>query len=806
MTRRSDKPDRPSRNKPQTRSPADADDLPTLPSLDPVDDLPVLEPVDDASAEPDFPVKVECQSSDEAGFDTAIAIEVPELDKKEMADAVAKPLQHSLDSGRAKVRHHRVLVRFSGDAIIGSAVKERCGQILQAAKARKVVVRRGYGDEVLFEHEAPRAQLTQRVEGGVLVVDVDTGELEAVDLSVALQGALLQLSREARDQKVQLAFRGKSKPDQGLRDLIGQVLREGGALRAALGQRVLFDKELEDRVQLQVLGEQAHLRIDPAPSDADTEEALAMQLAALGERVRGKVVRIAFAKPESEAVRGATLRYCTAGAPQRIEVVRGAAVEVVWPPLLTVDGGGGETLLKVVSNGRDRSAVMASFAQEVRDFTPVIARKRVLVELPPGTVVDADFEARCLQGLVELGASAVTWTAGGERERFHPPVVSDSVEGGAQVVAVDTEAGKPAELQRAFERWLASKAGGLRGQSVRLAFRGQGAVSRTLARGLTDALAKVQPSRLEVAKDGVADVVVPALLSVRSAGEGAHELAVAGGGRDAAQVELALARELDALPGLDSSRVRIAAGAHESAVVAALVARRVGAVELAGDAPVQVHPALLAFERGKRGARLTAQAGVEPAMAARMAERELAQLLPAADSLASTEVAVTGVGIDAGAEPAATVVRLLVERGAAKVRLDDGAGNVVQAHPIVPREFVTVLGRKDDANPPLVMLGIGLQGGSDQQERVLVDLQGRADLLVGRRVLLVGRRDGADVPFPAQDAVADAVRAFVDGAAAATLVFAGNDGRGRPYFKVAHSSVEGLAQGACFGDPRQRPA
>lgn len=801
MTRRSDKPDRPSRSsKSKAKAESAADELPTLPPMD-GEDLPVLEPVEESAPEPEFPVKVACQASDEAGFDTAIAIEVPEIDKKEMAEAVAKPLQFAIDHGRAKVRHHRVLVRFAGDAIIGSAVKERCGQVLDAAKARKVVVRRGYGDEVLFEREAPKAQVAQRVDGGVLVVEIDTGELEAVDLSVALQGPLLQLAKDAKGQKVQLAFRGKAKPDQTLRDLIGQMLRDGGAVRAALGQRVLFDRELEDRVQLEVQGDVAQLRVDPAPNDTDTEEALAMRLASLGERVRGKVVRVAFTRTESELVRSSTLRYCTAGAPQRIEILRAAGAEVAWPPLLTVDGGGAETLLKVIANGRERGALATSFAQEVRDFAPVIQKKKVLVEWPQGTVVDAELETRCLSLLVELGAAAVAFTAGGDRERFHPPVVAHSVEGGLQRLALDTEAGKPAELQKTFERWLSLRGASLRGQSVALAFRGQAAVSRTLTRTLTEALVRLAPSHLAVERDGRSDLVVPALLSARGDASSGLELTLVDGGRDAAQIEAALARELDARTDLAGARVRIQAGAHEAGLVAALLARKVTTVELAGPEPVQIAPALVAFERGKRGGRLVVTPVADAAMAARMAARELPLL---ASEFAGNEVTVVGVGADLAAAPAAAIVRQLVDLGAAKVRIDDGAGNSMQVHPVVPPEFVTVLGKKDDAVPPLVMLGIGL-GGGDQQERVLAALQERAEMLVGRRVLLVGRRDGVDVPFPTKDAVADAVRAFVDGAAAATLVFGGNDARGRSHFVVAHSAIEGLQKGSVFGDPRPRP-
>jgi hypothetical protein len=115
-----------------------------------------------------------------------------------------------------------------------------------------------------------------------------------------------------------------------------------------------------------------------------------------------------------------------------------------------------------------------------------------------------------------------------------------------------------------------------------------------------------------------------------------------------------------------------------------------------------------------------------------------------------------------------------------------------------------VLGRKDDAVPPLLMLGIGLDDAAGHEERLLQALEGRSELLVGRRVLLVGRREGVDVPFVGDGKLVLSVRDRIAAAAAATLVFAGKDRSGRSYFTVAQSTIAGLAVGASFADPRPR--
>ena len=90
-----------------------------LPELEPIDELPELEPID----EDDGPVTATCAESEEDGFDTVVTVDVPDLPKKEVADAVEGPLARIAGSFGELLRHRKVLVRFTGEGLVGSAVK-----------------------------------------------------------------------------------------------------------------------------------------------------------------------------------------------------------------------------------------------------------------------------------------------------------------------------------------------------------------------------------------------------------------------------------------------------------------------------------------------------------------------------------------------------------------------------------------------------------------------------------------------------------------------------------------------------------
>ena len=506
----------------------------------------------------------------------------------------------------------------------------------------------------------------------------------------------------------------------------------------------------------------------------------------------------------------------------------------LWPSLLTVGEQAGETTLTAVPNGRDRASMLAAFVAETRDFRAVVGGKKVVVLWPEGTQLDAALEQACVDPLVALSATRVVIACGSERDVVHPAPVASSDAGGELVVRVDTEAGKPAELQRAFDRWQKRSGDRLSGQSARLQFAGEVAPSRTLLRTLTDAMLAKKPARLVVETGGRADVVWPQFLKVAGSAQNGFSFTCEAAGRDEAQAKVALERELAAVQGLSGAVASIDAGAHEAMLMAAVLGAGARAVVVGG---VQVHPALLAVASKKGAVSITASPDAGPEMATKQLARELESAL--AGGVDGKTVTITWPSGDPKSEPLATLVRETIARGAAVVLFDNGSSNAVQVHPVVapkvepekpaaavveqtanadseadlpvlmaedvpeiPVEPVVVLGKNDAVTPGLVMLAIGMDDRADQPQRVRDALAAMAEQLAGRRVLLVGNSRGSETPFLGKSPVVVAARGVVDAHAAATLCFRGKDALGRGCFGVARSSIEGLAFGANFADPR----
>jgi hypothetical protein len=245
----------------------------------------------------------------------------------------------------------------------------------------------------------------------------------------------------------------------------------------------------------------------------------------------------------------------------------------------------------------------------------------------------------------------------------------------------------------------------------------------------------------------------------------------------------------------------------------------------------------------KRGAAtlLVADASGDSAMEQRQVERELSAVLAALPGSPGT-VTVVWPGIDQSHAPFVHLVGALVDRGVSQVMLDAG-GEPVQVHPPLvldlptleaiddedeepaaeparaprvsaPAEVaasfavevgespIALLGRKDDVQPPLVILGVEAGSDTEHVSRVTATMQHNLPRLRGRCVLLVLQKNGRDVPVRREDILVRALRRTVATAASATLLFRGPDHKQRPHFQVAHSIVRGLPFGATFADPR----
>ncbi|MBZ0151694.1 MAG: hypothetical protein K8J09_09200, partial [Planctomycetes bacterium] len=118
--------------------------------------------------------------------------------------------------------------------------------------------------------------------------------------------------------------------------------------------------------------------------------------------------------------------------------------------------------------------------------------------------------------------------------------------------------------------------------------------------------------------------------------------------------------------------------------------------------------------------------------------------------------------------------------------------------------LIALLGRRDEAVPPMILLGV--EAGTNEAHLTTLETQLSEHLprFRGRAVLLVLRQGGQDVPVRKNDAQVDLLRRLVPGTAAATLVFRGPDAQGRPHFQVLHSTLRALPAGSVFADPRAR--
>ncbi len=815
-----------------------AEDLPTLEPL--AEELPTLESADD---EQQGPVAVTCGASADPAFDAVVTVDVPAMDKQAVPGAVEAPLQRACAAAATQLRHRKVLVRFTGDATIGSAVKELVARVLAAHRPLLGVVRRGFGDETVAQGKLPEVAVATATTGDTLRVDVGTGELEPADLPLALAPHLDRVAAEARGKRVTFVFTGKARPDAALRATLARTLQAAGATRAAIGERMLFDVELAQRVQCTVAGDAVTIVVIPAADDATTVDALSLVLPEHGPACKGRTVRIELAAP-SAAARDFCIAFAREHGAMRVEVGH----ELVWPKLVTVVAGS-EVVLRLIANGRSRSQVLAALRAEAAELAPQTGGKPVAVDWPTGFALDAEVAACVADVAAALGAKSIVCTVAGEqREPFVPPPLAASVGGDTTTLRLLGEAGKAVELQRAVDRVLPAIARELRGKAVRVQVVGPVAVSRTLLRGICNQLEAAGAMHLDVEEAGNVDVLLPAMLTVTRVGD-VVRIAAMTAGRDAGQQAKALARELDAAAIPAGSTVIVGPSAAADAVVAAAIAKGAGRVLLDGAEPVQVHPPLLgAMEKKGLAVRLVVAGGGDDAMVGRQLQRELPPLFARLGSLAGQSVTLVWNGADAGSPAVATLTGAFAERKASKVLLDRGDGRPVQLHPpaapppaapaapaaaaaaapvpaaaaaraipadvLVPPPFaaapgsstglVTVLARRDDAVPPLVVLGI--RAGSDpiHVATVQAELAQHLPRLRGRAVLLVLRLNDQDVAVRKADPLVDALRQSVPAAAAATLVFRGPDAQGRPHFQVLHSTLRALPVGSTFADPRAR--
>ena len=812
-----------------------ADDLPTLTPAD--DELPTLEPIAEAAPEPKGPVQVVCLPA-EGGFDAVLQVDVADMDKKAVADAVKAPLARACTMESGKLRHRKVLVRFGGEAIIGSAVKDLVAETLKAHKPLLAVVRRGMGDETVAQGKLPEVAVATSEQAGVTKVEVGAGELDALDLTMALAPHIAALVATAKGRRFRFAFAGKAKPDAALRGELATALQAAGARAASIGERVLFDKDLTDRVRATASGEAVKVAVQCADDEDVTLEALALALPDSAGACKGKVVRFELSK-DAAALRAACLAFAQKHGAARVDF----GDDVVWPKLVAAHAGA-EITLRLQPNGRTRAQTLAALVAEAPEHAAACKGKAALLDWPAGFALDADAGKALCEVTGALQPKALACSFGGEqREPFVPDPCAFAQDGETTTVTLDSDAGKPIELQRAIDRRLPGKAKELRGKAARVQVAGGGALSRTLLRGVCATLEQAGVARLELADSSGVDVLVPPMLTVHKKPDGLL-LAARTDGRDEAQQKKALARELEAAGVQPGSVVTIGATAAADALVAAALGKGAARIVLDGDAPVQIHPPLLGAPEKKGAAvRLVVTPGGDEAMTGRQLDRELPKLVAALPALANATATIAWAGGDAASPNVGRLAAVFVDKQAAKVLFDRGDGKPQQLHPVpqvaapvappvappapVDAEIPTlplaeeattsaalaasagpsmlqVLARRDDAAPPMVVVGVPAGVDAAHVAAVEADLQRNLTRLHGRAVLLVLRAGGQDVPVRRFDPMVEMLRRTVPASAAATLVFRGPDDKGRPHFQALHSRVPALPAGATFADPRAR--
>ncbi len=786
----------------------DEDELVPLEEVEDDEELVPLEEVDDS------PVSITRTAATEAGFDVCLDVDVPEMEKADVPDAVRGPLGRAAGAADAGLRWQRVAVRFTGAAMIPSAIKELVAEVVGAASPALVVVRRGYGDEKVHEATPPELGCSVEEVEGVVRVSVDGSSASADDVPALLADRLAEVLGGAAvsGQPVEFAFHGVEIGAE-THALLEERVAEAGAKACRLGDgTVLFDAELASRVGVEAEGDDA-VRVDVRLSGDPAETCAALDLV-LGRRLdelRGKRVTVRFegGSGPGDAERKRLVELLGKAGPSAFAVQIGdGEPDVMLPRLLRVATKADQALVGIKLAGRTRGAVFLAWKRELGGVRGELGGKRVTIDVPEGFTVDAEAERVLIsETLATLEPRTVAMRIAGEgNEPFWPVPLQFESEGEVVVGRLETGASKPVDLVRAIERRLPAAAGSLAGKAVRLEVVGEAAMSRTMQRTLVEGIEGAGAIALEIVDHGVADRILPRALRIAGS-DGAWTIECARGGRDDEQFSLALQRELDAADLGDGAHVTVSGDSGLDTLVEALVGRGAAVVEQAGDPPVRLHPAF--FELTRDGDSVVLQVSAEDAASVGDAiGGEVDVVLGRLGALESTDLTIIWPGAEEPLEgPAAVACSRFIAAGARTVTIDSGRGQPVQHHPIPARELVEVLGRKDDASPPMILLGVdqghGLPGGTAlHQEHVLQDLAARQGDLMGRRILLVERDQGQDRAFDATGGLGSVVVKLLQPWAGAVLVGRSGTRRTPPHFEVLITSIAGLPTGARVKDPR----
>lgn len=758
--------------------------------------VPELEPWDEAE---EGPVRVSLVETPEEDVDLRLDVEVPEMPKAQVLDALREPLRRVLAEQGERLRWRRVRVLFGGEALIPGAAKDALAEQLGGMRPRAVVMERGFGDELVLENEPPQARVDTEEEGAILRVSIDTADLEEVDLAEALRKPLADLVPRARGKTVRIRATGAAAGSDALEGLLSGCEFAAAATRVELvvggeSPRVLRDAALEALVEVVSSSEnRLELRVREVASPATLRDALALarRHRAGGWRAAELEVTLPAAatrdlldvlEPFAEGIGATTFR-----------VADPEGTDLVLPRALSRGERAGETvLLEARSAGRDDAALRRALERELAPLADTVRGRPVVVDWGE----DADIDPSLAEPFVAVQPSRLAWTfAGGKREPILPPPFTVRGEGETVELVLDTEAAPPKELAFALKRRLlaALPAGARR---VRVLVEGRGAPTRGLVRALVESARKADVETLSIVDSGVEDVLLPPALDADG-----ERMVARRGGRDDAALARAFARELEEVA-VEGADLRVAGDAAEP-LVDALVARGAARVVLeTQDAVVQVWPRLFGTPvREGEEALVVAAPSADEATTAAQLDRELPAVHEGLGDLSGVRVTLRWPGAAVPPRgPAAAAVESFVAAGAAEVWLDGGSGPR-RLHPAPP--VVQVLGRRDVGDYPLTMLGVETSAGAERVAAALADVVSGIE---NRRVLLVFTREGREVAARDEHPVVRAARGALEASAAAILVLRGPRAGHGPHFEVVASKIESLGVGKRFADPRTRAA
>ncbi len=772
------------------------DELPTLEPIEDEEELETLEEWDGDDDGDDSGMAIS-HSAESGEFDVKIVIDVGEMEKAEITGAIEAPLRRKAAALGDEVRWKNVLVEFGGEALIPSAAKATIGEIFEGAKALSATVNRGLGNEKVFEGSKPELATELSESGGEIRLDVSTGELDPDDVDSLFRPELDKLAAAAADKPVRVAFDDDFELDMRLHKHVRTTLVDAGASRVAIGDEVVFDRAIEERVVVADGSGDFETEIQVADGDSATLRASFDAAIPKNEsRIAGKRIMLRCASGDEAVSRD---RLVAAGA-LVVAVARGGSVEQLWPTMVTVTGGQGAATIRVDAGGRDRSEVLAKFGAEIEREADALRGRALTVDWPSGYMLDEEIEQVALDdSLRALDPKSVHFSIDGEeREPFFPNPIEMTVDGQSCRCEIDTDAGKPVELVRAMDRRIGGSR--LDGATVNVLIRGDGAVSRTMRQRMRELFGDAGVAFARLDDRGETMVLLPSLLGIET-GDAGTRITIDASGREEGEIEADARKEIEAAEIGEGATVTVVDS--ERAEMVTPILKELGCAEILLErdrGTVLIHPALLTLEQDGKSATLTATPTTDDAGALAQFENEFAGMTCLMEGVDVTLAWGDGASIDTPS--IARAVELLVEASAAKVSVARAGRNPKQVHPKVERKFVEVIGRRDAGDPPMSMIAIDCGEGADDIPEIQSALATHAKDTDGRRVLVVFRDHGNDVALPAGDAVVTAVCAALEGSTKALLVY--GDGDMGAHFTVMRSELEALAVGTRVRDPRQR--